>query len=86
MVGLVVCGDDEDVASKPSPEVIPHIARHFGVAPGSVAMVGDTNVDVATGRTGGAGAVIGVIGSGGRPTGADALIATIEELVGQMTR
>ena len=55
-----VCGDDAH-ASKPAPDGLLHLARHFGVAPERVAMVGDSVGDMLAGRAAGAGLCIGVL-------------------------
>lgn len=44
-------------------------------------MVGDAQIDMQTGRNGGAGVCIGVTGRGGDPVGADITIDTIEAIL-----
>ena len=45
-----------------------------------ILMVGDSEVDVATGRVGGAAACIGVRDGGGDPVGADVVVASIDAI------
>jgi phosphoglycolate phosphatase-like HAD superfamily hydrolase len=79
LVNLVVCADD-DLASKPSPEVLGRVGDGLGVAAERIVMVGDSEVDMLTGRNGGAAACIGVTGGGGDPVGADVCVETIEQI------
>jgi phosphoglycolate phosphatase len=56
-----VVGGRDGVPLKPAPDAPLAIARELGVSPAECAFVGDTSVDVETGRNMGAGAVIGVL-------------------------
>ena len=53
--------DDADLASKPAPDGLLHIARTLGVAADRLAMVGDTATDMRAGRSAGVGLVVGVL-------------------------
>ena len=79
-VEQVVCGDDGH-ASKPAADGILYLARHFGVVPQRVAMVGDSAGDMLAGRAAGAGMCIGVLsGTAGRcvlAAHADVLVADV---------
>ena len=48
-----VFGMREGVAPKPNPEALLRICKAWGVEPGSCAMVGDSNVDILTGKNAG---------------------------------
>ena len=76
-VDVLVCGDDP-IDAKPSAEVLLAVSKRLGVAPGRMAMVGDSETDMLTGRSGGAAVCIGVTGGGGNPVGADLTIIDVE--------
>jgi phosphoglycolate phosphatase len=61
VVDAIVSADDAELASKPAPDGLLHIARTLGVAAPRVAMVGDTVADKLAGRSAGVGLVIGVL-------------------------
>lgn len=80
----VVAGDTLKV-SKPAPDAIFHIARLHDVAPESVVMVGDSAVDVMTGKNAGA-ATVGVTygfraAEEVKEAGADALIDRLDQII-----
>jgi phosphoglycolate phosphatase len=84
MVDAVVCADD-GVPVKPAPEMVLHLCAALGVAPARTAVVGDAPADLRMARAAGAGRVIGVLtGVGGHadltPL-ADAVIASVEDLL-----
>jgi len=56
-----VVGGREGVALKPSPDAVNEIIGRLRVQPCELAFVGDTSVDIETGRNAGAAAVIGVL-------------------------
>jgi len=82
-VSALVCGNDP-IPNKPAPDALLHLGRHFGVAPGRIAMVGDTVGDLSTGTAAGAGCRIGVLSGAGRQDElaphADALIANVDDI------
>jgi phosphoglycolate phosphatase-like HAD superfamily hydrolase len=83
-VSALACGDD-GVGVKPDPAMVLAICAALHVAPAAVAIVGDTPVDLAMGRSAGAGRVIGVLtGVGSReelePL-ADIVFGSIGELI-----
>ncbi len=59
-VEATVCADD-GVAVKPAPDMVLHLCKELGVAPGRTAVVGDALADLTMGRRAGAGLVIGVL-------------------------
>ena len=79
-----VVGGRDGVALKPAADAPLAIARELGVEPRECAFVGDTSVDVETGRNMAAGAVVGVLW-GFRPaeelSSADHLIGDPRELL-----
>ncbi len=56
-----VCGADGGFGGKPGPGMGLAFCAHTGLAPGEVAMVGDTAADAGMARTAGLGAAIGVL-------------------------
>jgi phosphoglycolate phosphatase-like HAD superfamily hydrolase len=83
-VSALACGDD-GVGVKPDPAMVLAICAALQVAPAAIAVIGDTPVDLAMGRSAGAGRVIGVLtGVGDRaelePL-ADVVLPSIGELV-----
>mmetsp|Transcript_32 Transcript_32/g.115 ORF Transcript_32/g.115 Transcript_32/m.115 type:complete len:322 (+) Transcript_32:214-1179(+) len=60
LVDLVLCGDEEHCAPKPSPEQIYHICEQLGVDPRNTVMVGDTITDMSMGHAAGVGLRIGI--------------------------
>jgi phosphoglycolate phosphatase len=61
VVDAIVSADDADLAPKPAPAGLFHIARTLGVAADRLAMVGDTATDMLAGRSAGVGLVVGVL-------------------------
>jgi phosphoglycolate phosphatase-like HAD superfamily hydrolase len=59
-VEAMVCADD-GIAVKPAPDMVLHLCKTLGVAPGRTAVVGDAPADLTMGRRAGAGLVIGVL-------------------------
>lgn len=76
----VICGDDLDIAPKPSGDALRWIADTAQMPVHRIAMVGDSATDIETGRNAGAGVCIGVVGDGGLPTGADLEIHTVDAI------
>lgn len=67
VVDILVCGNDP-LPNKPDPETLWSIGRAFGIAPGRMAMVGDSVTDMRTGRNAGVACTLGVLsGTGERP-------------------
>ena len=60
-VDLVLCGDDPDSVSKPSPHNALFICDKLGVGPGQTIMVGDTPADTIMGQKAELGLTIGVL-------------------------
>ena len=82
-IDALVCADD-GVAVKPAPDMVLHLCKEIGVAPGRTAVVGDAPADLQMARAAGAGLVIGVLtGVGARadlePL-ADLVIDSVEDL------
>lgn len=77
LLPFVACGDDP-VGPKPNPAVLHLLAAEMGTTADRLVMVGDSIGDVRTGQAAGCAATVGVVGSGGRPDGADVVIETIE--------
>lgn len=78
------CGYDSGFGPKPEPGMIHGFCAATGLAPGAVAMVGDSTHDLKMGRAANAGLSIGVLtGTGTRQTLqllADVLITSIDDL------
>ena len=83
MVDHIVCGDDAH-ASKPAPDGLLHLARLHGVAPGRIAMAGDSAGDMLAGRAAGAGLTVGVLSGTGKAEDmagiADVIVADIHAI------
>ncbi len=83
LVQAVACAEDV-IRGKPDPQAVHHVLDILGVAPGRAVMVGDSVVDVATGRSGGVQTIGVTWGSSQRSAlveaGADAVASTFEEL------
>lgn len=79
-----IAGYDSGHGPKPQPGMLHAYARHLGLAPSQVAMVGDNRHDMEMARASGAGAAIGVLsGTGSHQTLselADVLIGSVAEL------
>ena len=83
-VGALACGDD-GVGVKPDPRMLLAVCAALEVAPARTAVVGDSLADLAMGRNGGAGLVIGVLSGVGdadhlRPV-ADLILPTVADLL-----
>ncbi len=62
-----VAGFDSGHGSKPGPGMVAGFCKATGLAPGAVAVVGDSHHDMEMGRNAGAGLLVGVLtGTGGR--------------------
>jgi phosphoglycolate phosphatase len=59
MVDALVAADD-NLASKPAPDMVLRLCRQLDVPPSSAVVVGDTTADLLMGRAAGAGLVVGV--------------------------
>jgi phosphoglycolate phosphatase len=83
LIDAYACADDE-LASKPAPDMVLDVCRRLGVEPGRTAVVGDSAVDLAMGRAAGAGRVIGVLSGVSRRADleglADAVVPSIAYL------
>lgn len=78
-----IAGYDSGHGSKPEPGMVTAFARHLGVAPSRIAMVGDSTHDLDAARRAGACAIAVLTGPAGRSDlapHADHVIDTIEEL------
>jgi phosphoglycolate phosphatase len=75
-IDATVCADD-GIEVKPSPDMILHLCRVVGVAPGRTAVVGDSLADLTMARDAGAGLVVGVLSG----IGDAALLAPSADLV-----
>ncbi len=83
LVDAVVCADDGH-AGKPAGDMVRHLCTLLGVDPGRAAVVGDSPADMAMGRAGGAGLLVGVLsGVGGAPDllEADTVIESVAALL-----
>ncbi len=81
IVEFIVCGNDS-LPNKPAPEVMAHISATLGIDPKHIAMVGDSDGDMLTGKNGNALLSIGVTDGGGDPSAtADVLIHSVDELL-----
>ena len=75
--------------AKPHPESVTAFSQFVGVAPGAIAFVGDSTVDLQAARAGGVGLFIAVESATCPPevlTAADAVVDTVEELAGLLGR
>ena len=79
----MVCGDDP-FPSKPAPDGLLHLARHFGVDPRRMLMAGDSAGDMLAGRNAGAGLTLGVLSGTGKAQGlaahADVIVPDIHAI------
>src|SRR6516225_2133784 len=79
-----VAGYDSGYGAKPAPGPVFAFSAAVGVSPNELVLVGDTALDIATARTAGARAVVVLTGPQSsdylRGAGADAIIASIEQL------
>jgi len=64
-VDEILCGDDDHVAPKPSPDQILHICHKTGVHPSKTIMVGDTITDMKMGLAAKVGLIVGVMDGAG---------------------
>lgn len=82
-VTAMVCGDDA-LPPKPDPAGLRRLANDLGTVPGRMAMVGDSAIDMVTGRQAGVAACIGVLGGAGARDNlareADVLVNGVEEI------
>ncbi|MCC0805319.1 HAD family hydrolase [Methylobacterium sp. W2] len=87
-----VAGYDSGHGSKPEPGMVSAFAAHLGVAPGRIAMVGDSPYDLVAGRSAGAVTIAvlsGPLGEGAREVMAplaDHVIASIGDLAALLDR
>ena len=85
-VSAIACGDD-GVGVKPDPAMLLAVCATVAIPPERTAVLGDTPADLAMGRSGGAGRVIGVLSGLGRRDDlgplADVLLPSIGELLGR---
>jgi phosphoglycolate phosphatase len=79
-----VAGYDSGYGAKPAPGPVLAFSAAVGVSPKELVLVGDTALDIATARMAGARAVVVLTGLQSsdylRGAGADAIIASIEQL------
>jgi len=85
-----VAGYDSGYGAKPAPGPVFAFSAAVGVSPNELVLVGDTALDIATARTAGARAVVVLTGPQSsdylRGAGADAIIASIEQLSAWLER
>ncbi len=84
LVDAVACADD-GLPGKPAGDMVRHLCTLLAVDPPRAAVVGDSPADLAMGRAGGAGLVIGVLSGVGRAADlaeADAVIESVGDLLG----
>lgn len=84
LIDAMVCGDDP-FPSKPAPDGLLHLARHFGVDPARMLMAGDSAGDMLAGRNAGAGLTLGVLSGTGKARGlaahADVIVPDIHAIL-----
>jgi phosphoglycolate phosphatase-like HAD superfamily hydrolase len=83
LVDAVLAADD-GVPVKPAPHAVLHVAHELGVAPGSVAVVGDSAADLAMARAAGARAIAVTSGVGSAAdlaSLADAVLPSVAALI-----
>jgi phosphoglycolate phosphatase len=68
LVQTMVCGDDA-IPGKPSGAGLLHLARHFGVRPEAILMVGDSMTDMTSAQDASVGWRVGVLSGTGRREG-----------------
>jgi phosphoglycolate phosphatase len=68
LVQTMVCGDDA-MPGKPSGAGLVHLARHFGVNPEAIVMVGDSMTDMTSAQDANVGWRVGVLSGTGRREG-----------------
>lgn len=76
---VVVCAND-GLAKKPAPDALLFISKQSGVPSARMLMVGDSQGDIACGRSAGVAGCI-CVGDGGAAAVADATIESIEEIL-----
>jgi phosphoglycolate phosphatase len=95
VLGLVrhisfIAGYDSGHGPKPEPGMLLGFARHLGIAPSEIMMVGDNRHDMEMARAAGAGAAVGVLSGTGRPEAigelADICIASVADLPELLSR
>lgn len=84
----VSCGSQDTVRLKPHPAPVWQAAAQLGMPPGACLMVGDTTMDVQSGRRAGAKTVAVLCGFGERPelerAGADVILESTAELAARL--
>lgn len=89
MVDHIVCGDDEHLPPKPSPEQIWHICKQANVCPSKTVMVGDTLTDMRMGHDAGVGLIVGVPNGAGTledvSTHSDFVVASMDDFAHSVT-
>jgi phosphoglycolate phosphatase len=85
-----IAGYDSGHGPKPEPGMVLAFARHLGISPSEISMVGDNRHDLAMARAAGAGAAIGVLSGTGTLESledlANVCIATVADLPGLLRR
>ena len=84
-----ICGPDDVPAKKPDPSGLRQLMSEAGAAPGATAMVGDSAIDVLTGRAAGAATVgvsYGLDAAGLRAEPPDVMLDDLRELPGWLRR
>jgi phosphoglycolate phosphatase len=76
-----VIGGDDGIALKPSPDGILAVCGDAGVLPARTLMVGDSTADLLAGRHAGVAGFVAVGAGSPAAVGADAVVASIDELV-----
>lgn len=83
---LIVTSDSSEY-HKPQKELLQEIMNHFNIAANDTMMVGDTEMDIALGRNGAAGKVVGVLSGSGDAQdlrNADVVLASVADMVNEL--
>jgi phosphoglycolate phosphatase len=56
-----IAAADDDLVSKPAPDMVRHVCRRLNIPPARAVMVGDTAADMQMGRAAGVGLTVGVL-------------------------
>ena len=76
-----VIGDGDGLPLKPDPAVIEEVCRRFEVKPAEAVMVGDTDIDVETGRNAGAGTVLVTHKGAAKSANADYAVTSLTQIL-----
>lgn len=76
-----VIGDGDGLPLKPDPAVIEEMCRRLRVKPAEVVMVGDTDIDVETGRNAGAGTIFVAHEGAAKSANADHAVTSLAQIL-----